>query len=315
MRTDSRELLAVGILGGKSRLGDRIELLVQGRRNFSARLSAAGVAVSAAVLGILTLAGSLVPHWIAFAQQAPPAFEVASVKPSPPIGAQGVFLGMVDDPGRFKASYMTVLDLMTRAYGIEHARISGGPSWLSSDRYDVIATLSQDTPPDRIPLLLQTLLAERFKLVVRRDSRITQVYALVPAKGGPKLKRSEPLDSSSPEGRPMLSSAPLMMGSNGALGLCCGRGRLNRVSMERFAALLSAQTDRPVQDETGIQGEFNVALDWASDNSDPQPEGAPLPTGSSIYTAVQEQLGLRLEPRNIPLDYLVVEHAEKPDAN
>ena len=89
--------------------------------------------------------------------------------------------------------------------------------------------------------------------------------------------------------------------------------------MGHFAALLSAETDRPVQDETGIQGEYDVSLDWTPDIVGPQPGRetveTPSPTGPSIYTAVQEQLGLKLEPRNAPLEYLVIEHVEKPDAN
>jgi hypothetical protein len=187
MRTKSRELLAVGIFGNKSRIGDRIEVLLGGGRAFSPRASAAGVTACAVVLVGLTLAGSLAPRWIAFAQAAPPFFEVASIKPN----SHPVAFGMSDDPDRFNGSYVTLLDLMKRAYGVDLSRISGGPSWVSSDRYDVIATLPRGTPREQIPLLLQTLLAERFRLVVRRDIRTTRVYALVPAKGGPKLKRSE----------------------------------------------------------------------------------------------------------------------------
>jgi uncharacterized protein (TIGR03435 family) len=111
------------------------------------------------------------------------------------------------------------------------------------------------------------------------------------------------------------------MRANGATGICCGKANLNRVTMGRFAVLLSAETDRPVQDQTGIQGVFDVSLEWTPDVAAPQPgrdtveAPATSPTGPSIYTAVQEQLGLRLEPRNVPLEYLVIEHVEKPDAN
>jgi uncharacterized protein (TIGR03435 family) len=315
MRTESRELLAVGIFGGKSRIGDRIETLLSRGRTFSPRASAARVAASAIVLSGLMLTVSLAPRWIVFAQPASPSFEVASVKPSPPISAHGVLFGMIDDPGRFHGSYVTLTDLVAKAYGVEHARISGGPSWVLSDRFDVIATLPTGTPQGQIPSMLQTLLAERFRLAVRRESRMTRVYALVPAKGGPKLKRFEAESSLSPGGPPMLASAPLIMSSNGALGICCGKAKLNKVSMAGFASLLSAETDRPVQDATGIEGEYEISLEWTPDGGGTQPEGTPSPAGPSIYTAVQEQLGLRLEPRNVPLDYLVVDHVEKPDAN
>ncbi len=319
MRTESREMLAVGIFGSKSRLAERIDILLRRGRTFSPRASATRVAASVIVLSSLMLLASLAPRWIAFAQQ-PATFEVASIKPSPPMSSHGVVFGMIDDPDRFHGSYVTLLDLMTTAYGIEHARISGWPSWVLSDRFDVIATLPRGAPQGQIPLMLQTLLSDRFKLSVRRESRMTRVYALVLAKGGPKLKRSEPEDSASPGRNPTpVSSAPLILGSNGAMGICCGKARLNRVSMERFAVLLSAETDRPVRDETGIQGVYDVSLEWTADVAAPQPGRdtveAPAPTGPSIYTAVQEQLGLRLEPRNAPLEYLVIEHVEKPDAN
>jgi uncharacterized protein (TIGR03435 family) len=304
----------VGIVGNKSRIAERIEMLLRRGRTFSPRASASGVIASTIALFGLMLAGSLPPRWIAFAQQ-PVTFEVASIKPSPPISAHGVFFGMIDDPDRFNGSYVTLTDLMAKAYGIEHPRISGGPSWVLSDRFDVIATLPRGTQRGQIPLLLQTLLAERFRLIVRRESRTTRVYALVQAKGGPKLKRSEAESNPSPGGPPMLSSAPLMLGSSGALGICCGKAKLNKVSMAGFASLLSAETDRPVQDATGIEGGFDISLEWTPDAAGTQPEGTPSPAGPSIYTAVQEQLGLRLEPRNAPLDYLVVEHVEKPDAN
>jgi uncharacterized protein (TIGR03435 family) len=227
---------------------------------------------------------------------------------------------MVSDPSRFKGSFVTLTDLIAKAYGIDHPRISGGPPWVLSDHFEVIATLPQNTLSDRIPLMLQALLAERFRLVVRRDSRITRIYALVPAKGGPKLKPSRTEDSASPGRNPTpISSAPILMRPNGAFGICCGKAQLNRVSMEGFAVLLSAESDRPVRDETGIQGVYDISLDWTPEAAAPQPGRdtveAPSPTGPSIHTAVQEQLGLRLEPRSVPLEYLVIEHVEKPDAN
>jgi len=113
-------------------------------------------------------------------------FEVASVKPSRPIAGQPVFFGMESDPGRFRGSLVTLADLVGKAYGMDVARISGGPSWVSTDRYDDVATLAPNASQGQIPILLQTLLAERFGLTVRRDTKMIQVYAMVLAKGGPK---------------------------------------------------------------------------------------------------------------------------------
>jgi len=278
-------------------------------------LSAAGIAVVVAPIAIGLV---VAPRIHAQAETARPQFEVTSVKPSLPVANKPVFVGMISGPKRFSASHETLVDLIGKAYGLDHWRISGGPAWISEDRFDVIATLPQGTPREQIPLMLQRLLAERFGLVVAREKRMSRVYALVEAKGGLKLKAVDPESPSPPGTSPgAISSAPLVFGRNAALGICCGLAKLNKVSMARFAALLSAQTDRPVVDETGIQGVFNVSLIWSPDDLASRPEegAAVSPTGSSIYTAVQEQLGLRLEPRTAPLEYLVIERAEKPSEN
>ena len=245
-----------------------------------------------------------------------PRFEVASVKPSRPVAGKGVVFGMVSDPSRFRGSFVTLADLVGKAYGVDVARTSGGPSWISTERYDVVATLPKNASQGQIPILLQTLLAERFGLTVRRDTKMSQVYALVPTKSGPKLKRSEAASSPPPTGQSATFSAPGIVSANGGgLRLCCGRAKLIGISMARLADLLSSQTDRPVQDYTGIQGLFDVSLEWTSDDVRPQPEGVPTPTAPSIYSAIQEQLGLKLEPRSAPSAYLVIEHAARPTEN
>ncbi len=245
-----------------------------------------------------------------------PRFEVASVKPSRPVAGQGVYFGMMSDPGSFRGSFVTLTDLVGKAYGVDVARISGGPSWISTERYDVVATLPTNASQGQIPILLQALLADRFGLTVRRDKKMSQVYALVPAKGGPKLKRSEAQNSSSSTAPPAIFSAPgILPAGGGELRLCCGKAKLIGISMARLADLLSSQTDRRVQDNTGIQGLFDISLEWIPDDARPQPGGAASPGGPSIYTAIQEQLGLRLEPRTAPSEYLVIEHATRPTEN
>jgi len=278
-------------------------------------LSGAGIAavVAPVAIGVLIAEGT---H--AQAPAARPQFEVASVKPSAPLTNKPVFVGMVSGPNRFTASRETLVDLIGKAYGLDHWRISGGPAWLPEDRFDVIATLPQGTPREQIPLMLQSLLAERFRLVLATEKRMSRIYALVEAKGGLKMKAVDPEGPSLPGPSPgAVSSAPLIMGRNAAMGICCGLAKLNKVSLARFMALLSAETDRPVVDETGIQGVFNVSLIWSPDDFAARPEEgtAPSPSGPSIYTAVQQQLGLRLEPRTAPLEHLVVQRAEKPTEN
>ena len=209
-----------------------------------------------------------------------PRFEVASVKPSRPVAGQGVLSGMVSDPSRFRGSFVTLADLVGKAYGVDVARISGGASWIPTERYDIVATLPQNAPQEQIPILLQTLLAERFGLTVRRDMKMSQVYALLAAKAGPKLKRSEAASSPPPAGQSAIFSTPGIVRANGGgLRLCRGKAKPIGISMERLADLLSSQTD------------------------------------PSVYTAIQEQLGLRLEPRSAPSEYLVIEHAARPTEN
>jgi len=276
------------------------------------------MAGTAAVVTPIAIGLLIAPRTHAQAPSANSQFEVASVKTSAPFTGKPVFVGMVSGPKRFSASYETLADLIARAYGLDHWRISGGPPWLGEDRFDVIATFPQGTPPAQISLMLQSLLAERFGLVVRREKKMSRIYALVEAKGGLKLKAVDP-DSPAPPGtRPgVISSAPIRFGQNGALGICCGLAKLNKVSMARFAELLSAQTDRPVQDESGIPGVFNISLEWSPEDLRAKPEEGTnaSPVGASIYTAVQEQLGLRLDPRTAPVEHLVIQHAEKPAEN
>src|SRR5580658_7929754 len=134
MRTESRELLAVGIFGGKSSIGDRIEMLLRRGRTFSPRASATGVTASALVLICLAIAASLAPRWIAFAQQpAKPSFEVASIKPADPSDKPG-FLQTA--PGKLNLNGVTVKMLIQQAWAISGYRIYGGPSWLDSTRYN-----------------------------------------------------------------------------------------------------------------------------------------------------------------------------------
>ncbi len=244
-----------------------------------------------------------------------PSFEVASVKPARPVAGQGVVFGMNSDPSRFRASFVTLVDLVGKAYGVDVARVSGGASWIFSERYDVVATLPQNGSQAQIPAMLQMLLAERFGLTARRDTKISPVYAMVPAKHGLKMKRSEAAGSPSPAEQPLIFSAPGIVSANGGgMRLCCGKAKLIGISMASLADLLSSQTDRPVQDNTGIQGLFDVSLEWTPEDAR-RPEGSDPPPGPSIYTAIQEQLGLRLESRTAPSDYLVIERATRPTEN
>jgi bla regulator protein BlaR1 len=302
MRTELREILAVGIYGGKSRLGDRIEMLLRRDRTFSPRASAGSVVASAVVLGGLMLAGSLAPRWIAFAQEQPgPAFEVASVKPAEPSDKPGF---LQSAPGRLNLSGVTVRMLIQQAWAISGYRIYGGPSWLDSTRYNIAANAADgagNLTLDQMRPMLQTLLTDRFRLALHREKRELPLYRLIVSKNGPKLKESA------------VSGAPQSR-------MATGQITDEKAGMDTLASQLGQQLGRFVVNQTALKGDYNFHAEWTpdpgqnlgGDSDTPPPAGA---DGPSIFTALQQQLGLKLESAKGPVEVLVIDHAEKPDAN
>jgi uncharacterized protein (TIGR03435 family) len=262
-----------------------------------------------------------------------PEFEVVSIKPAPPQKGPGMRIMMGGDPGRVNQSNISIRDMIRQAYQVKDYQISG-PDWLNSERFDVVATIPPNTPKEDVPLMWQSLLADRFKLVLHRDKKDLPIYALVVAKGGPKLKPSENQDA--PAGGP--KGPPGMFG--GARGtVMMGRGRMtaNRTSISSFAENLSRQMDRPVIDETQLTGLYDITLEYTPDERQRMqfmpgmpapppgaggpggegpgaraggPEGASS-SGPTIFVAVQEQLGLKMESKKAPVEILVIDHAEK----
>jgi uncharacterized protein (TIGR03435 family) len=229
--------------------------------------------------------------------QTPPAFEVASIKPFRGLPMNVRF--NVSGP-RVTITEYGLQGLLMAAYKVEPWQISGGPVWLETDRFDVSANApGEGTPsPDQIRQMLQTLLADRFQLKVRFEKKEGLVYALVVDKHGPKLKPSNSADSSFTLG---------------------GRARtvqltFQKQTMEYLALQLSNSggLGREVLDKTGLAGTWDFQLNWAAGN-----DGNPPPDSNEpgLFTAVQEQLGLKLEPRKAPVEILVIDHAEKPSPN
>ena len=230
---------------------------------------------------------------VAFGQPAAPAFDVASVKPSTGnIADFRVYPG-----GRLHITGQTVNIILRQAYGLEHYQISGGPPWLDTDRFDIEAKAEGEPTREQMMVMLQTLLADRFQLKVRRETQDENVYALVVAKGGHKLKP--------PTGdRSYVSlwryDPPTEPGVHYAL-----RGK--KADLALIAKHIGQQMSRPVVDRTGITGEFDFEVDFAIDD---KPESGP-----TLMAAIQATLGLKLEPAKAPMETLVVEHVEKPSAN
>jgi uncharacterized protein (TIGR03435 family) len=285
MRTE--ESLALGVFGGGSRLVDRIEVLLAHGRVFSPVVSRGRVAVSAVALLLCMIAGAAAPRLLAFAQERP-TFEAATIKPSDPdhVGAQMFSPG----PGRFTAMTATLKDLVAWANGVRRFQVSGGPGWFDSDHYDISA--KADGAPNFTILrpMLRTLLEDRFRLGLHRETRELPVYELVVGKSGPKMRQVDVA----------------------GLGVGTGRGRLSGkgTDIATFAQGLSDQVDRVVVNRTGLAGFYEFTLTWAADDAPAGDEPGP-----SLFAALYEQLGLKLEPAKGPVEVLVIDHVEKPDAN
>jgi bla regulator protein BlaR1 len=306
------EVLASGIFGRGSKLGDRIEMLLRRGRDFSPRASSKHMVMSALVLVGFLIAGALAPRWIAFAQQPErPAFEVASVKRGDPNDRR--FSLLMLPGGRLTTTNASLKMLIGFAYSVLNHQISGGPGWLDSDKYNIEAkpdsTVTIAPGPAGAPqirAMTQALLAERFKLTLHRETKEESVYELVVGKGGSKLKEATET-----------AKGPQQ-------GLRLGRGELNGMAapISLLVLYLSQQLGRSVIDKTGLTAKYDFTLTWTPELGPQFPGGdrpdappPPDPNGPSLFTAVQEELGLRLESAKGSVDILVVDHAEKASEN
>jgi uncharacterized protein (TIGR03435 family) len=231
-----------------------------------------------------------------------PAYEVVSVKPSDPsCGGMSISAG----PSRFTARCITLWGLLYNAYTVRslHDEPPGLPGWGDSARFDIEATINGDTAAAMQKLsagereqqkgqMLQSLLADRFQLRVHYESRIQSVDQLVIAKGGPKLKQW-------PAGQPPRG---VSWGQN--------RIRVQGAGMDRLVFCLSDVLGRTVVDKTSLAGNFDIDLKWTPDDQQGTPNAGP-----TLFTALEEQLGLKLDSAKGPVNTLVVDHVEKPSEN
>jgi len=224
------------------------------------------------------------------------SFEVASIRPNNSgSGSSGT---SINEGGRFIATNVTLKSLLIRAYKLQEYQLTGGPPWLGTDHYDISAKPEDKASEDEVLEMIKMLLAERFKLKVHHETRELPVYVLLVGKNGPKLKANT-------DG-----------GTNNSSKTFRGKITGQNLPLEMIVMLLSNQLDRPVVDKTGLAGKFDLQLEWSAEASRPTAEGVGTDaSGPSMFTAVQEQLGLRLEATRGPVDLIVIDALERPSDN
>jgi uncharacterized protein (TIGR03435 family) len=224
-----------------------------------------------------------------------PQFEVASVRPSPPGNVNGGSGGH-SGKGRLAMNNVTLKRCIIGAYGIGPNEIAGGPDWLDTDHFDIAAKAEKPVGDSELMLMLRELLSQRFKLTLHRETRSSRVYVMELGKNGPKLVKSAAGESSTLNGRGSIVA--------------------KATTMKSFASILSRQMDYPVVNQTGLDGSFDLKLEWTPEStSTGGPNRDSTDRGPSIFTAIQEQLGLRLRSEKAPVEVLVIDHAEKPTEN
>jgi bla regulator protein blaR1 len=282
-------------------------------------------------VGILNAPPSLAQSLTVNPNQPLPQFEVASVKPAAP-DQRGMFIRPGANGG-ININNMPVKEMITLAWRIQPYQITGGPSWIESARFDIEATGNHKLNRDEMPLMIQSLLADRFQLKVHHETKELPIYALVLAnkdgKLGPQLSESKEgsctqFDPSKPPPPPDPGKPPVM----GCGGMMMGIDRVTAAAIEvsQLAPMLSRTLGRTVVDKTGLTGKFDINMQWTPDQAQLQslpgggaPPGLPQPqfdpNGPTLFTALQEQLGLKLESQKGPVDILVIDHVEKPSEN
>jgi uncharacterized protein (TIGR03435 family) len=249
----------------------------------------------AMLLGMVALAASTEAQTVETA--ASQEFDVASVKIIP--NSAGIHNTSFDlTHGRLTAEYAALRQLVGLAYSIQRVRVEGGPDWMDTDRYEILAkAASADASQDQIRAMLQKLLADRFKLVVHRSTKELTAYTLIPGKKGSKLQE-------------------VKEDERGAPATTWGTGKYGRAIIFRNMPLaglvntLANMLGSPVTDATGLNTLYNFTLDWS--------EGGPAASSNavpSLFDAVEEELGLKLVAKKAPGDILVVDHAEKATEN
>jgi uncharacterized protein (TIGR03435 family) len=256
-----------------------------------------------------------------------PQFEVASIKPAAP-DARGTYIRNTGG-GRVNINNMPLKELIVFAWRIQPFQISGGPAWIATERYDVSAKAESAPKPGELPLMLQGMLEERFQLKTHMETKELPIYALVLArkdgKLGPNLTESKEGGCTAPDptqpprrqepGQPPVRNCGQQMMSMRTMTAVS-------VPLANIVPMLARMLGRTVVDKTGLTGKYDISLEWTPDESQTAllPPDAPKPPpgetqGPSIFTALQEQLGLKMESQKGPVEMLVIDLTEKPSEN
>ncbi|HEY7190228.1 MAG TPA: TIGR03435 family protein [Vicinamibacterales bacterium] len=286
------------------------------------RRHSSGAAILSIVVAIVAAAGSIAP-----AQTPTRAFEAISIKRNPPRDALPIAAVRGD---RFIAPSTTVRDLIRVANLVEDIQIDGGPGWVEAERFAIEATTGPGITADDARAMVRAMLADRFKLKTHTEKRDLQGFSLIAVRSNTSDRRPSGPDCAplrSPAGIPTPPPPPPPPPGGQVLPLTAGTAlskcgaalgpfwfSARSISFEQFATLLSRTIRRPVVDRTNLTGPYDFDLTFQPESSTPFPVPAPadLP---SIFTAVQEQLGLKLDPQRVPTDVIVIESVERPSEN
>ena len=290
------------------------------------------------LLAIVPIAAAALPVFSQAPGAARPSFDVASIKPNTSGSGNS---GTSTRQGRIFATNVSVKQLIRQAYSLQNFQIVGGPGWIDADRYDIEAkaedgAVAQTPPgppdpnkPNPIALMMQSLLEDRFQLKLHRETRELPVYTLSIAKDGSKMKLSA--EQNPGRGGPPERGAgpPPAPGGPAAVARSLGAGNMNTsvnrvtgevngdtVEIARLVSVLAGQLGRTVIDKTELKGFFDIHLQWAVDAGAGAAPGAPAdPAGPSLFTALQEQLGLKLDSGKGPVEVLIIDSVQKPSEN
>jgi uncharacterized protein (TIGR03435 family) len=252
------------------------------------------------------------------------SFDVVSIRPAAPGGGGGPKLRRggpgTDDPERISYTGVSQQIVLTIAYGVDDFQVAG-PAWFDSVRYDIVAKVPRGATKEQFNIMLQNMLKERFSLTLHHEMRETAVYELVVGKNGLKLKPAVEVENppafsamtTDKDGHPDFPAGSSAMGGKFDNGVMRMAARM--YSTLDLAHAFKGMVDRPVLDKTGLTGKYDFKLEFSFVGlGGPLSRQAPAeePTGApSLFTALQDQLGLKLEPKKDPIDFLVIDHAEQ----